>query len=176
MSDMIKEYLEHEADDAAQSDWRRSLDDAPEPAACRCGAAPHPSDGNRCEKGHMIRDNQAALVVGHRSRRFWLQHAEAQREIRDAIITDAGHELDDAPRALTIAADGLAQAQLVRDSAYLRMVEAGGPLTSSGRTRRAFQVWTAALDRTEKHLRLVGLRREPRPAQTLAEVMEGADE
>ena len=73
-----------------------------------------------------------------------------------------------------IAADGLAQAMLVRDSAYLRMVEAGGPLTSSGRTRRAFLVWTAALDRTEKHLRLIGLRREPRPAQTLAEVM--ADE
>ena len=53
----------------------------------------------------------------------------------------------------------------------VRIVEAGGPLTSKQKLRQAFKVWCAAHDRTEKHLRLVGLRREPRPAQTLAEVM-----
>ena len=138
---------------------------------CVCGAAPHPDDPNRCEKGHMSRGNQAALVVGHRSVRFWQEHAAAQREIRDSIILDAGHEPTDAPRALVLAADGAAQASLIRDAAFVRIVEAGGPLTSKQKLRQAFKVWCAAHDRTEKHLRLVGLRREPRPAQTLAEVM-----
>lgn len=150
-------------DDDADRDWRRALDDVAESPACRCGAAPHSDDANRCEKGHMIAGNQAALVVGHRSRRFWLQHAEAQREIRDAIITDAGHEPGDAPRALELAADGAAQAALIRDAAFVRMVEQGGPLTTKQKTRAAFNVWCAALDRAERHLRLVGLRREPRP-------------
>ena len=138
---------------------------------CVCGAAPHPDDPNRCQKGHLIRGNQAALVVGHRSAIFWQQHAEAQREIRDSIITDAGHEPGDAPRALELAADGAAQAALIRDAAFIRMVEQGGPLTSKSKTRAAFKIWSAALDRVERHLRLVGLKREPRPVQSLAEVM-----
>ena len=141
---------------------------------CICKAGPHAEHPDRCANGHVLRGNQAALVVGHRSRLFWQQHAEAQREIRDAIIVDAGHEPGDAPRALELAADGAAQAALIRDAAFLRMVEQGGPLTSKSKTRAAFKIWSTALDRVERHLRLVGLRREPRPVQTLAEVM--ADE
>jgi hypothetical protein len=91
--------------------------------------------------------------------------------LRQAIVEDAGHTADDAPRALLVAADGLAQAVLVRDSAFARVVQQGGPLTSTGRTRRAFQVWTAALDRVERHLRLVGLSRVPAPAETFAQGM-----
>jgi hypothetical protein len=111
--------------------------------------------------------NKAALIVGHRSTAFWTAHASALQEIAAATIADAGHTQDDAPRALRLAADGIAQASLLRDSAFLRVVESGGPLTSSGRTRRAFAVWMAASDRLEKHLRLVGLKRIPKPAPSL---------
>ena len=144
------------------------MGDAP---ICICKAGPHPELADRCANGHLLHGNQAALVVGHRSALFWQQHAEAQREIRDAIITDAGHEPGDAPRALVLAADGIAQAALIRDAAFTRMVEQGGPLTSKSKTRAAFKIWAAALDRAERHLRLVGIRRQSRPAQTLAEVM-----
>jgi hypothetical protein len=37
-------------------------------------------------------------------------------------------------------------------------------MTATGRTRRAFTVWVAATDRLERHLRLVGLKRVPKPA------------
>ena len=142
-----------------------------ETAPCRCGAAPHPEHAERCSNGHVLKGSALALVVGHRSRAFWAEHENARCELRDSIIIDAGHELEDAPRALAIAADGLAQAMLIRDSAFLRLVAAGGPLTSSGRTRRVFTVWCAALDRTERHLRLVGLKREPKPVPSLQEYL-----
>jgi hypothetical protein len=54
-------------------------------------------------------------------------------------------------------------------------VEAGRPMTANGRTRRAFTVWLAAIDRLEKHLRLVGLQRVSRQALSLAEVMANAE-
>jgi hypothetical protein len=47
------------------------------------------------------------------------------------------------------------------------MAEEGGPLSASGRARRCFTVWCAAIDRVERHLRLVGLRTAPKPTQTL---------
>ncbi len=173
--DIAADMLEQEAAAAAHRDWRRSLDDdcaSRAGAVCRCGAGASTKHPDRCAAGHVLTGNDLALVVGHRSAAFWREHAEAQREIRDAIIADAGYELYDAPRALELAADGAAQAALVRDSAFTRMVQQGGPLTVKGKTRHAFTIWCAALDRTERHLRLVGLRREPRPAQTLAEVMD----
>ena len=139
---------------------------------CRCGAGPHPEHSDRCAAGHALPGNGLAVVAGHRSVAFWTAHEEARQEQQRVIVEDAGHTLDDAPHALLVAADGLAQSVLVRDSAFARIVEAGGPLTSSGRTRRAFTVWTAALDRVERHLRLLGLKRVPRPVPSLVDYME----
>ena len=113
--------------------------------------------------------------MGAHSAAFWLEHDAARREVAAAIIADAGHTLEDAPRALAIAAETIAQAVLIRDSAYLRLVEAGGPLAASGRVRRAFIAWCSAADRLERHLRLVGLRRVPRPVPSLAEALAMAE-
>ncbi len=148
---------------------------APE-AVCRCGVGPHPELGDRCAAGHVLKGNALALVVGARSAAFWNEHSKERWELREAIVSDAGHTSGNAPRALELAADGLAQAVLVRDSAFLRLVDSGGPVTSSGRTRRIFTVWCSAADRVERHLRLVGLKRQLKPAPTLAEVMAAGDE
>ncbi len=91
------------------------------------------------------------------------------------MLTDRGHTDEDAPRALRLAAEGIAQAVLVRNSAFARMVEGGGPLSSSGRERRAFAVWTAALDRLERHLRLVGIERTAPKRIDLARALSGLD-
>lgn len=77
--------------------------------------------------GRFLSGNRAALVVGARSASFWREHERARREISRAVVTDRGYTDSDAPQALTLAADGIAQAALIRDSAYLRIVEAGGP-------------------------------------------------
>ena len=133
---------------------------------------PHPELEDRCTGGHVTTGNRLALVTGARSVAFWREHEEARRELVAAIVTDAGHDLEDAPRSLLLAAHSLAQATLIRDAAYLRLVESGGPVTSSGRTRRVFAVWCSALDRVERHLRLVGLKREPKPAPSLEEYLQ----
>lgn len=135
-------------------------------AVCRCGAGAHPEDPDRCAMGHMIRGNTAAVVAGERSAQFWREHAAARRELREQILADAGHEPDDAPEALRLAADSLAQATLVQQSAYLRMIEEGGPLSSKGRARRCFDVWIRATDRVERYARLVGLKRRSRKLST----------
>jgi hypothetical protein len=125
--------------------------------------------------GRFIAGNRAALVTGERSTQFWRAAEAARRESRDAIIRDAGHTSQDAPEALRVTAEGLAQAVLLRDSAFARVIESGGPLTSSGRTRRAFAVWTAAADRVERYARLVGVRRVPQQvnvAERLAQMHE----
>ena len=123
--------------------------------------------------GRFVSGNRAAVVVGARSMAFWQEHEQARREITEAVLTDRGHSESDAPRALALAADGIAQATLIRDAAYGRLVEAGGPLTSSGRVRRAFTVWLNATDRLERHLRLVSLQRLPKPGPSLAEYLAG---
>jgi hypothetical protein len=113
---------------------------------------------DRDEQGRWRKGNRAAVVVGERSLAFWAAHDATRREIVQSVLTDAGH-LKDAPRALQLAANGVAQAAILRDAAYDRMLRDGGPLSSAGRPRRAYQVWLTAIDRLEKHLRLVGLTR-----------------
>ena len=136
---------------------------------CRCGAAVNVDTG-RCARGHVQRGNGLATVSGSRSVAFWREHAAAAAELVGAVVSDAGHITDTAPRALLEAASGLAQAVLVRDSAFTRMVEEGGALTSAGRGRRCLQVWLAAQSAVERHLRLLGLKREPKPVDHLAEL------
>lgn len=116
----------------------------------------------RAARGRFAVANTESVVVDKYSAAFWAAQDGARREIITSVLEDAGHRVDDAPRALRLAAEGIAQATLLRDSAYARVVEAGGPLTSNGRTRRAFNVWLETLDRLERHLRLVGLKRASR--------------
>jgi hypothetical protein len=125
--------------------------------------------------GRFGQGNLAAVLTGEHSEAFWREHEDARRELVAAIVSDAGSTLTDAPRTLLLAAEGCAQAALIRDSAYQRMVASGGPLTSSGRVRRAFTVWQAAIDRCEKHVRLLGIQGKPRQVPTLAEVMANAE-
>src|SRR4030095_11584036 len=82
------------------------------------GAVGSPTD--RGADGRFTPGNRAPLVVGHRSMSFWSAHEEARQALVAAVVSDAGHGLEDAPKALAVAADGLAQAVLLRDSAFAR--------------------------------------------------------
>jgi hypothetical protein len=148
----------------------------PTAASCRCGAAAHPELEGRCAAGHVTSGNGLAVVVGVNSGAFWQAHHQARQDLRSAILSDAGYTTDDAPRALAIAAESIAQATLIRDSAYLRLAEAGGPLAASGRVRRAFHAWVQASDRLERYLRLVGLDRKARPVDPMERVRRAVEE
>jgi hypothetical protein len=78
---------------------------------------------------------------------------------------------EDAPTALLEAADGAAQALLIRNSAFLRLVESGGPTTLHDRRRTALDVWERASDRALRHLQVIGFERAPRRVPTLAEAL-----
>jgi hypothetical protein len=127
------------------------------------------TDADRDRSGRFTAGNKAALIVGDRSAAFWNDVDALKRDIARQLVSDAGFTDDDAPEALRRVADGLAQAVLVRDSAFQRLVESGGPLTSSGRARRAFAVWVAACDRVERHAKVLGLQRRSRSTLSIAE-------
>jgi hypothetical protein len=141
----------HELDDTLQRNMQR---DAP------CGA--NGPEAGRDRLGRFTAGNTAAVTHGARSSAFWKAVQGAQAAARAAILSDLGHDLDDAPHALIRAVDGLVQAVLIRDAAFTRIAELGGPTTLRGRHRAAFRVWAEAADRAERHMRLVGIRRVPR--------------
>lgn len=126
--------------------------------------------------GRFARGNQANVLVGVHSAAFWAAAEGARRDIAIAVIQDAGFAADDAPKALQVAADGLAQATLIRDAAFLRVLENGGPLSNSDRARRSFTVWESACATTERHLRLVGLKRAAKPTDTIRDWAKRARE
>jgi hypothetical protein len=141
----------HELDDTLQQNVQP---DAP------CGT--NGAEAGRDRLGRFTRGNTAAMTHGARSTAFWNAVAAAQDAARAAILSDLGHDLDDAPHALLRAVDGLIQAVLIRDAAFTRIAELGGPTTLRGRHRAAFRVWAEAADRAERHMRLIGIRRVPR--------------
>lgn len=140
--------------------------------ACKCGAPAHATRDGLCARGHALKGNTRALVVGDRSLQFWQAAEATRREIVEGALADAGASLEDATKALRICADGLAQATLVRDAAFARVMESGGPLSSDGRTGRCLVAWLQASDRVEKYLRLLGLRRVPKPTETLDDYLQ----
>ena len=149
------------------------------PARCRCGRGRHATKAGLCAGGHpWVGFPGPALLCGeHAAPSFWSVEAEARRGIVEDVVRDAGFTAEDAPRALELAAEALAQAVLLKNAAYARVVESGGPLTSAQRPRRAYAVWLAATARVTDYVRLIGLRRVPRPAQTLQEYVASlADE
>ena len=130
------------------------------------GETGHSSD--RDARGRFSCGNSAGVIHGTRSAAFW-RAAQAQVDaIAQSIIRDAGYTADDAPEALRLAAHATARAALTESGCWLRMVETGGPGTSSERTRATFTRWTAAAGNTRDWLRLIGLRRVPKSAPSLA--------
>jgi hypothetical protein len=110
-------------------------------------------------------------VTGANSLAFWRAQAEARQAIEDGVFADAGFSRTDAPEVLRHVASSVAQAVVVQQSAFARLVESGGPMTAAGKQRRAFVVWLQASDRVERFARLLGLRRVPRPTPSLAEYL-----
>jgi hypothetical protein len=125
------------------------------------------SVSNHGPDGRFLPGHTASMVVGSRSAAFWRAHAAERAAIEQELISDAGFAPEDAPAALRLAVEGIAQATVVLRSAFERIGEAGGPLTMTGRGRRAFVVWLQTFDRLERGLRLVGLQRRSKPVNPL---------
>ena len=133
------------------------------------------SANGRGRDGRFQRGNTAAVVHEAHSAQRWARQAPLRRTLAVGMLLDRGFAEADAPLALAAAVDGAAQAILMRDSAFERIVEMGGPSTLRGRPRAAFTVWLAASDRAEKLLRLVGLARVPKAVDPLEDVRRAVE-
>lgn len=119
-----------------------------------------PTSGRDRTTGRFLRGNTAALVTGERSRQFW-QAAEGERHARRlALLRQRGFTSEqDAPAALVAVSDGAAQAILLRNMSFVRLLELGGPTTMRDRRRDVLKVWENAADRALRHLQAIGLER-----------------
>ena len=143
---------------------------------CKCGStARSASDPSRCDRGHVLAGNTAAVLTGEHSVQFWSGAEGARRQLRDAVLSDNGYTADEAPTTFVVVAEALAQAKQVGDSAFVRMQESGGPLSAAGRPRRAFQVWLQAVDRQLRCATTAGLGRHARPVRTALDWIEGTE-
>ena len=142
--------------------------------ACKCGAGVHEANADRCARGHALKANTLALTSGARSTQFW-QAAEAERQrLRRELLANKGLRELDAPAALVAVADGAAQAVLLRDGAFQRLIDSGGPMTSADRARRVFAVWATCCERAQRALQAFGLERQARPAPSLDDLIQGS--
>jgi hypothetical protein len=165
---VLQRVLQLEAEIGAEPAFGRgpASAGAPEPFG-HVGAEPDRGPDGRFRPG-----NRAALVAGQHSAAFWRGVEAVRAEGRRALLAQRGHAEADAPLALVHAVDGAVQAVLLRDSAFLRIVESGGPTTLRGRRRVAFRIWTEASDRAERLLRLIGLDRVAKPIDPLVALHE----
>jgi hypothetical protein len=140
---------------------------------CKCGATGHSlTDATRCERGHLLTGNKAATITDTRARGFIEAHAAALAETVTTILGQKGYTRESAPLELLAAAEGLAQARLMRDAGYQRTVDNGGPLTGSDRLRGAARVAGEWSDRTLRHVQTIrsfpdSVRRVPTAAELL---------
>jgi hypothetical protein len=121
-----------------------------------------PGDG-RDRRGRFAAGNTAHVTTGARSAQYWAAVDGERTALRRQLLADRGFTDEaEAPAALRLMADGAAQAALIRDGSFARLVESGGPVTSTDRARRIFTVWLAATTRALRHLEAIGLERKPK--------------
>jgi hypothetical protein len=90
------------------------------------------------------------------------QLGPVKREIVARVVTDRGLDAD-APETLAGVIDGYAEARLLRQAMWVRLIESGGPVTGKGKKRALFDAYCSALDRETKLAQVIGLDRRARP-------------
>ena len=120
--------------------------------------------------GRFTPGNRASIVSGRNSASFWRDVAAIQKQREAEVFSDLGFTHPDdaepgqqknpAPHVMLTVVRGLIQSELIRDSAFLRVVESGGVLSATDERRRnAYRVWREAAEETLSHARQVGLER-----------------
>jgi hypothetical protein len=105
-----------------------------------------------------------------RSARFWAAVEPAKRDLLALVRQDRGG-VDDAPQTLLGLQDAYCETRLFRAAMFLRLVDAGGPITTKGKARALYRAYLEALDRETKLAQVLGLERKARKVQTVAEVL-----
>lgn len=122
------------------------------------------------ETGRFVAGNTAAGTTLRRSEALWSALAEAKGDLLGRLRSDLALA-GDAAATMDAVLDGFAEASLLRRSLFIRLSELGGPITSKGKTRALVATYFSALDRETKLATTLGLRRVPKPVQSLDEFL-----
>ena len=79
--------------------------------------------------------------------------------------------VEDAPQTLLGPQDAYCEAQLFRESTFVRLVDEGGPITTKGKARALYRSYLEALDREERLAKTLGLSKRARKVPTVVQLL-----
>jgi hypothetical protein len=132
---------------------------------------------------HDQRDARGRFTLDNTGHMKGLDHSEQLREALEPLKRDLvqrvrlqlGADVDDAPETLLGMIDGYAEARLLRSSAFVRLAQLGGFVTSKGKARALLTTWGSAFDREMRAAERLGLVRRARRTQSPREWLESLE-
>jgi hypothetical protein len=151
------------------------------PNPCRCGAPPHPTDAERCERGHVLAANNAARTHG-----VWSLERGRGRE---ALPPTMQASVDDFREGLARDKGGIDNMTTL-EVAYIRRIAeleavvrllaadlaSKGLSTPKGRIRSTYSRWLEGLDRWDRYAQRLGVERKARPVLSATAILNGHTE
>lgn len=116
----------------------------------------------RDNKGRFTRDNAAHLTTLEHSSQLRAALEPLKRELIARMRIQLCADVEDAPETLLGVIDAYAEARLLRSSAFVRLAQLGGFMTSKGKARALLSTWGAAFDREMRAAEKLGLERKAR--------------
>ena len=148
------------------------------PPVCRCGAGPHPTHPQMCERGHALPGNQLHRTHGTYSFRDRGAAAlpdelrQTVDEFRESVIADRGGSSE----LSTLEAAYIRRLAEVETVARLLATDLAsrGLTTPKGRVRGTFSRWLECLDRWDRLAQRVGTDRRSRAVSSLRDYLAQA--
>ena len=114
----------------------------------------------RDSKGRFTHENTAHLGTLEHSMQLWAALEPLKQEMTRRVRRQLAVDTDDAAETLLGVIDGYVEARLLRSSAFVRLSQLGGFMTSKGKARALLGTWASAFDREMRAAERLGL--EPR--------------
>jgi hypothetical protein len=113
----------------------------------------------RDSKGRFTRDNTGHLGGLEHSMQLRAALEPLKRDMVLSVRRQLAADSDNAPETLLGVIDAYCEARLLRSSAFVRLSQLGGFMTSKGKARALLGTWASAFDREMRAAERLGLER-----------------
>ena len=111
------------------------------------------------------------LTHGGYSQHRWRELLPLRQEWRRQWLADKGHDEADVPLGLSLLIDAAIELRLKSLTYFQALVDGPGPVTATGRRARIAEHNRKEVEAFARVVMQIGLRREPKPAPSLAEFL-----
>lgn len=122
---------------------------------------------DRDASGRFTKHNAASVKTWRDSTMLKADLAPLKADLVARVYVDLGLTADEVPEVMRTCIDMWAEATILRQVAFTRLSQQGGPITNKGRTRALLATWQTAFDRELRVAERIGLERRAKPAQSL---------